>query len=91
MKPEPTVLLCGTSLIYSKQKAYLNVRSILLDKIRFLINRTKVGAFCISETRLNFSITDSVIGIGTIAWSEKTAIGIGGGVCVFIRSDLNRF
>ena len=70
---------------------HLNARSILpkMDEIRFLINKTQVGALCISETWLDPSINDSAIEMDNYSLIRKDRNRNGGGVCVFIRSDLH--
>ena len=70
---------------------HLNARSIppKMDKIRFLINKTQVGALCISETWLDPSINDSAIEEDNYSLIRKDRNRNGGGVCVLIRSDLH--
>ena len=73
---------------------HLIVNGILskLEQIRILLIETgrNVHVFKISETHLDSSIPDSVTSMSgyTIIWKDRPT-GLGGGLCIYVRNDLN--
>lgn len=69
---------------------HLNVRSLIhkMDEIRLLFASNKVGIISFSETWLDNSINDSEIEIENYVVIRKDRNRNGGGVCVYIRSDI---
>lgn len=70
--------------------AHLNVRSLLpkISEIRLLCSELKLSVLGCSETWLDGSILDSEIDIANYNLIRRDRNRKGGGVCVFVRSDL---
>ncbi len=70
---------------------HLNIRSLLpkIDEIRCLLKNCKVGIFCLTETWLDSSVTNNEIKVDNSNVIRKDRNRQGGGVCIFIRSDIN--
>ncbi len=70
---------------------HLNIRSLLpkIDEIRCLLKNCKVGIFCLTETWLDSSVTNNEIKVDIYNVIRKDRNRQGGGVCIFIRSDIN--
>ena len=69
---------------------HLNVRSLLpkLDELRILARETKPACFCITETWLDDTVSDSENQIENYNVRRRDRNRRGGGVCVYVRSDL---
>ena len=87
-----------TLLSYLKPRGlkilHQNVNGIIskIDKVKILLGETRknVQILCITETKLNKHILDSEISVdGYIIVRRDRHSGPGGGVCMFIRNDLN--
>lgn len=67
---------------------HLNVRSLLpkLDELRILARNTRAACICITETWLDESIFDSEIENYIVRRKDRNRQG--GGVCIYVRSDL---
>ncbi len=70
---------------------HLNIRSLLpkIDEIRCLLMNCKVGIFCLTETWIDSSVTNNEIKVDNYNVIRKDRNRQGGGVCIFIRSDIN--
>ena len=69
---------------------HLNVRSLLpkLDELRILARETKLACFCITETWLDDTVSDSEIQLENYNERRRDRNRRGDGVCVYVRSDL---
>ena len=69
---------------------HLNIRSLLpkLDELRILARNTRAACICITETWLNNTVFDSEIQIAGYDIRREDRSRHGGGVCIYIRSDL---
>ncbi len=87
-KVKPTVeLILSTRGLHL---LHLNIRSLLpkITEIRLLSNSNKVGLFCFTETWLDDSIKDAEIEIENYFLIRRDRNRKGGGVCVYVRSDI---
>ena len=68
----------------------LNIRSLLpkLSEVKLLVLKTNASVLCLSETWLDHSITDSEISIPSYSIVRKDRDRHGGGVCLYIKSNL---
>lgn len=73
--------------------AHLNVRSLLpkIDEIHMLVTTSMVGIFCLTETWLDDSISDSDISIDNYSLNRNDRNCNRGCVCDFVRSDVNYY
>ena len=74
--------------------ASLNITSLLkhLDELRILLNYNCIDLLAINETRLDGSISDQDVKVEgyDVIRCDRTVNGrFGGGVCLYIRSDIN--
>ena len=74
--------------------AILNITSLLthLDELRVLLNYNCIDLLAINETRLDGSISDQDVKVEGyhVTRCDRTVNGrFGGGVCFYIRSDIN--
>jgi hypothetical protein len=69
---------------------HLNARSLLpkLEEIKILAMNTNAAVMGITETWLDSSVTDTEIGIPNYLVTRRDRNREGGGVCLYIRSDL---
>ena len=69
---------------------HLNIRSLLpkLDELRILARNIRAACICITETWLDNTVFDSEIQIAGYDIRRKDRSRHGGGVCIYIRSDL---
>lgn len=69
---------------------HLNVRSLLpkITEIRHLSKSGKVGVFCFTKTWLDDSITDAEIELENYLVIRRDRNRKGGGVCIYVRSDI---
>ena len=69
---------------------HLNVRSLLkkMTDIRLLFKSNKVGILCFTETFLDSSINDSEINVDNYTVVRRDRNRNGGGVCIYVRSDI---
>ncbi len=69
---------------------HLNIISLLpkIDEIRYLLNNCKVGIFCLTETWLDWSVTNNAMKVDNYNVIRKDR-NRKGGVFIFIRSDIN--
>lgn len=71
--------------------AHFNAQSILpkIDEVRFIFSDVNVHAICVSESWLKNYITDNAISLGGFnVFRNDRPSKRGGGVCVFIRSEI---
>ena len=70
---------------------YLNIRSLLpkITEVRVLARKIKASILCFSETWLDSHITDSEVEIENFVIIRKDRNRQGGGVCIFVRSDID--
>ena len=79
---------------FSKQRGlhflHLNVRSLLpdIDEVRLLFRETNAVCVGITETWLDDTVFDSEIAIDNYSICRKDRNRHGGGVCLYIRSDI---
>lgn len=74
--------------------ACLNINSLVahIDELRMTLNCSKIDILCINETKLDDSIADHEVCIPgfDIVRRDRSVNGrYGGGVCIYIRSNLN--
>ena len=69
---------------------HLNVRSLLpkIDELRMLARDSRAACICITETWLDGTVFDSEIHIDNYSVRRREKNRHGGGVCLYIRSDL---
>ena len=69
---------------------HLNVRSLVnkISEIRLLASKTRAAVISLSETWLDDSVLDNEISIGDYCLVRRDRNRNGGGVCMFIRSDI---
>lgn len=69
---------------------HLNVRSLIpkLDELKFIAQKSNAAVIGITETFLDDTINDSEIEIPNYVVERKDRNRDGGGVCVYIRSDI---
>lgn len=70
---------------------HLNIRSLLpkITEVRELARKIKASILCLSETWLDFYITDSEVEIENFVIIRKDRNRQGGGVCIFVKSDID--
>ena len=70
---------------------HLNARSLLskLSDVRLLVKNSKAAVLAVSETWLDGSITDAEIELVGYTVIRKDRNRNGGGVCLYIRSDIS--
>lgn len=70
---------------------HLNIRSLLpkITEVRELARKIKASILCFSETLLDSYITDSEVEIENFVIVRKDRNRQGGGVCIFVRSDID--
>ena len=74
--------------------ASLNINSLLahIDQLRVFIDNSNIDILAINETKLDFSIDDDQIHLAGYDIVRKDRIQngrSGGGVCIYLRSNLN--
>ena len=74
--------------------AYLNINSLLahIDELSVYISSRKIDILCINETKLDHTINDqevSLPGFEIVRRDRKVNGRNGGGVCLYIRSNIN--
>ena len=74
--------------------ACLNINSLFahIDELRVFISNNKVDILCINETKLDSSINDKEVHIPNfeiIRRDRRTNGRHGGGICIYIRSNIN--
>lgn len=69
---------------------HINVRSLLpkVDELKIIASESKAAAIGVSETWLDDSIADSEVEIPNYNINRRNRNRHGGGVCLYIRSDL---
>ena len=69
---------------------HLNSRSLLpkMDELRLLVTRTNAAVIGVTETWLDGSVEDSEVEIPGYIIQRNDRRGTGGGVCIYVRSDL---
>lgn len=69
---------------------HVNARSLIpkLSELKILVNKSKAAVLAISETWLDNSVTDSEINIPGYSVVRKDRNREGGGVCIYINSNL---
>ena len=69
---------------------HLNIRSLLpkLDELRIIARNTRAVCICITETWLDETVLDSIIQIQNYNIRRKDRNRHGGGVCIYVRTDL---
>jgi hypothetical protein len=69
---------------------HLNARSLLpkIPELRIIANKSKASVIAISETWIDNSVTDSEISIENYCVLRQDRNRSGGGVCVYVRSNL---
>ena len=60
-----------------------------LHEVKFIAQKTKAACICISESWLNDSVPDAEVHIDNYCLQRKDRNRHGGGVCIYIRSDLS--
>ena len=94
----PPSARCNPDSIIPKGRGFkiasLNITSLLkhLDELRILLNYNCIDLLAINETRLDGSISDQdvkVEGYDVTRWDRTVNGRFGGGVCFYIRSDIN--
>ena len=89
---------CNSDSIIPKGRGFkmasLNITSLLkhLDELRVLLNYNCIDLLAINETRQDGSISDQDVKVEgyDVIRSDRTVNGrFGGGVCFYIRSDIN--
>ena len=84
----------GVNLDFAKQKGlhflHLNARSILpkMTDLRLLANKCNATVIGVSETWLDNSVSDNEISIDGYAVYRKDRSRSGGGVCIYVKSEL---
>ena len=70
---------------------HLNARSLLskLSDVRLLVNNSKAAVLAVSETWLDGSVTDAEIELVGYTVVRKDRNRNGGGVCLYVRSDIS--
>ena len=70
---------------------HLNARSLLskLSDVHLLVNNSKTAVLAVSETWLDGSVTDAEIELVGYTVVRKDRNRNGGGVCLFVRSDIS--
>ena len=92
---EDSVIPEETSLDFLNQRGlhfiHLNARSLLpkMDEIRQFTARTKAAVIAVTETWLDSSIEDKEVELPGFYCYRRDRNRNGGGVCLFIRSDLS--
>jgi exonuclease III len=74
--------------------ACLNINSLLshIDELRIFTSSTKIDILCINETKLDSTITDQEVclpGFEIVRRDRSVNGRYGGGVCIYIRSNIN--
>ncbi len=74
--------------------ACLNINSLLahIDELRITMSNTKIDIPCINETKLDSTVNDHEVGLPRFELVRKDRAKNGrngGGVCIYIRSNLN--
>ena len=74
--------------------ACLNINSLAahIDELRIFINNTKIDILCINETKLDQTISDHEVclpGFDIIRKDRRVNGRQGGGVCIYVRANLN--
>ncbi len=74
--------------------ASLNINSLLahIDELRITMSSTKIYILCINETKLDSTVNDHEVGLPgfELVRRDRAKNGRnGGGVCIYIRSNLN--
>ena len=69
---------------------HLNIRSLLskIDELRYIAIKSKATIICITETWLDETVWDTEISIPEYNILRKDRNRDGGGVCMYIRSDI---
>ena len=72
----------------------LNINSLVahIDELRIYINSARIDILCINETKLDQTIFDHEVclpGFDIIRRDRSVNGRYGGGVCIYIRSNLN--
>ena len=69
---------------------HLNIRSLppKLDELRIIARNTRAACICITETWLDETVLDSEIQIQNYSIRRKDRNRHGGGVCIYVRTDL---
>ena len=69
---------------------HLNVRRLLpkIEEIRQLVKQLKIGVICLTESWLDETISDEEIAINNYCIVRKDRNRKGGGVCVYVRSEV---
>lgn len=71
--------------------ASLNIASLVLhiDELRITLNDQCLDVLCLNETRLDSTISDNQIHIDGYSIIRRDRNRTGGGVCIYVRSNLN--
>ena len=71
--------------------ACLNIDRLLpkLDQLRVFCEESKIDLMAINETKLDYSIADNEVQITGFDIVRNDINKYGGGVCIYIRKDLN--
>ena len=74
--------------------ACLNINSLLAhkDELNIYISSSKINILCINETKLDYTINDQEVylpGFEIVRRDRKVTGRNGGGVCLYIRSNIN--
>lgn len=82
------------SSLFGRAIACLNINSLSahIDELRVFMDNSKVDILSINETKLDSSIMDSEIhlpGYDVVRLDRKLNGRNGGGVCIYLRSNLN--
>lgn len=69
---------------------HLNIRSLLpkLDELRIIARNSRAACICITETWLDETVFDLEIQLENYSLRRKDRNRHGGGVCIYVRSDL---
>lgn len=95
--PGPMGSRCDNSSDYSRfhkkglHFVHLNIRSLLpkIDEVRMLARNTRAACICMTETWLDETVFDSEIQIDNYVLRRQDRNRHGGGVCIYVRSDLS--
>ena len=71
--------------------AHLNVRSLLpkMSEVAMCVSMHGIDVFCVSETWLSVTVPNDAVSIDGYHFFRRDRDGRGGGVGVYVRSDLN--
>ena len=71
--------------------AHINIRSLLkyFDQIKYILSITSIDVLCLNETRLSNDISDVEVAIPDYSIFRKDRTREGGGVAIYIKSDIS--